>query len=154
VRQAGSGGGAISSIDEILDVIITSAVQGHMLRFDGSDWVNEETPYDIGLFWPGTYSASALMAQVVFDRDVSFPADLASSQGFSGVNATASTVLDIHKNGSPIGTITFTNAGSTAAFALSGGASFAAGDRLSIVNENPADATLADISLMLRGSRT
>jgi len=29
-----------------------------------------------------------------------------------------------------------------------------AGDRLSIVNENPADATLADISLMLKASRT
>jgi hypothetical protein len=90
----------------------------------------------------------------VFDRAVSFPADLAASEGYSGVTATGSTGLDVQKNGVNIGTITFDNAGSTPTFALAGGISFAAGDRLSILNENPADATLADISLTLRGTRT
>jgi len=70
------------------------------------------------------------------------------------VNATGTAVLDIQKNGSPIGTITFTNAGATATFALAGGASFAIGDRLEIINANPADATLADISLALKGIRS
>jgi hypothetical protein len=154
VRTAGGGGGAVNSIDDIVDVVITSAAQGQMIRRDGSNqWVNEDTPYDLGFFLPGVYSAGALMAQVVFDRSVSFPVDLAGSQGFSGVTATGSTILDIQKNGSNIGTITFTNSGNTATFVLAGGASFAAGDRLSILNENPADATLADLSLMLLGKR-
>jgi hypothetical protein len=31
---------------------------------------------------------------------------------------------------------------------------FAAGDRLAIINENPADATLADLSITFLGERT
>jgi hypothetical protein len=92
------------------------------------------------------------MLRLVFNRSVAFPADLAGSAGCAGVNATSTAVLDLQKNGSAIGTITFTNAGAT--FALSGGAAFAAGDRLEIINENPADATLADISLALKGIRS
>jgi hypothetical protein len=53
-----------------------------------------------------------------------------------------------------IGTISFTNAGNTATFSLPGGASFVAGDRLAVINENPADATLADLSLTFNGRRT
>jgi len=106
------------------------------------------------MFLPGVYSAGALMAQILFDRAVSFPVDFAGSAGYSGVTATASTALDVQKNGVNIGTITFDNLGNTATFSLAGGASFVAGDRISILNENPADATLADISLTLRGTRS
>jgi hypothetical protein len=35
-----------------------------------------------------------------------------------------------------------------------GAETFAAGDRLAIINENPADATLADISITFKGTRT
>ena len=153
VRAAG-GGGAVATLGDIGDVDTAGVQQGHMLRRNGSNqWVAEDAPYDLGLFLPGTYSAGALMAQFVFDRAATFPENLANSQGYSGVTATGSTVLDVQKNGSNIGTITFTNAGNTAAFSLAGGISFAAGDRLSIVNEDPADATLADVSLMLAGKR-
>jgi hypothetical protein len=38
---------------------------------------------------------------------------------------------------------------------LGGGAeTFAAGDRLAIINQNPADATLADLSITFLGKRT
>jgi hypothetical protein len=36
---------------------------------------------------------------------------------------------------------------------MSGAVSFAPGDRLGIVNEDPADATLADLSITLKGKR-
>jgi hypothetical protein len=26
-----------------------------MLRFNGSNWVNEDSPYDVGMFIPGTH---------------------------------------------------------------------------------------------------
>ena len=93
------------------------------------------------------------MAQVVFDRAVTFPDGRSGAQGYTGVTATATAVLDVQLNGANIGTITFTSSGSTAAFAMSAAVSFAAGDRLSIVNEDPADATLADVSLTLKGER-
>jgi hypothetical protein len=129
---------------------------GFMLRVNaGATAVAfEAIPFLVSLFMPGTFGNGALMAQLVFDRNVSFPNHLTGSQGYAQTNATSSTVLDIHKNGAPVGTITFTNAGATATFALSGGATFAAGDRLAIYNENPADATLADLSITLRGTRT
>jgi hypothetical protein len=64
------------------------------------------------------------------------------------VSATAETVLDVHRNGSPIGTITFGIGASTGTFATPGGGAetFAAGDRLAIINQDPADATLSDLS--------
>jgi hypothetical protein len=151
VRQAGT---VIAVLGDIADVVFVGLAQGHMLRRNGANqWVNEETPYDLSFFLPGTYSSGALMAQVVLDRAVTFPDGLTDAQGYAGVSASATTVLDLQKNGVNIGTITFTGAGSTAAFAMSGALSFAAGDRLSIVNEDPADATLADVSLTLKGKR-
>jgi hypothetical protein len=41
-------------------------------------------------------------------------------------------------------------------FATAGGGAetFAAGDRLAIINQNPADATLADLSITFLGKRT
>jgi hypothetical protein len=64
-------------------------------------------------------------------------------------------VLDVHRNGSPIGTITFGTGVSAGTFATAGGAeTFAAGDRLAIINEDPADATLADLSITFLGKRT
>jgi hypothetical protein len=154
VRLAGGGPAVIEALGDITDVMLSGLAPGHMLRRNGaSQWVNEESPYDLSFFLPGTYSSGALMAQVVLDRAVTFPDGLTGAQGYAGVNATASTVLDLQKNGANIGTITFTNAGNTAAFAMSGAVSFAAGDRLAIVNEDPADATLADVSITLKGRR-
>jgi hypothetical protein len=149
VRSA--AGGALADLD---DLSIAAPSQGQMLRFDGAVWVNEATPYDLMTFLPGTFDDGALMLRLVFNRSVAFSADLAGSAGYAGVNAASTTVLDLQKNGAPIGTITFTNAGASATFALSGGASFVAGDRLELINANPADATLADLSLALKGIRS
>jgi hypothetical protein len=50
-------------------------------------------------------------------------------------------VLNVQKNDSNIGTVTFAAASSTPVFAPASATSFAAGDRLGVVDENPADAT-------------
>jgi hypothetical protein len=62
----------------------------------------------------------ALMAQVVLTRAVSFADDFAGARAYARVNATAETVLDVYKNGSPIGTITFGIGASAGAFAHGG----------------------------------
>jgi hypothetical protein len=118
------------------------------------DWVNEDSPYDVGMFIPGTHGNGALMAQVVLTRAVSFADDFAGARAYAGVTATAATVLDVHKNSSPIGTITFGIGAGTFATASGGAETFAAGDRLAIINDNPADATLADLSITFLGKRT
>ena len=148
--------GLVATIDDIGDVVISAAASGQMLRFDGSSWINEDSPYDVGMFIPGTQGNGALMAQLVLIRAVSFADEFAGARAYAGVSATAATVLDVHRNGSPIGTITFGTGASTGTFATAGGGAeiFAAGDRLAIINENPADATLADLSITFLGKRT
>jgi hypothetical protein len=108
------------------------------------------------MFIPGKHSNGALLAQVVLTRAVSFADDFAGAWAYAGVSATAATVLDVHRNGSPIGTITFGTGASAGSFATAGSGTetFAAGDRLAIINENPADATLADLSITFLGKRT
>jgi photosystem II stability/assembly factor-like uncharacterized protein len=95
------------------------------------------------MFIPGTHADGALMAQVVYDRAVVYPAGFSGSQAYAQAAATAETVLDVHKNGSNIGTITFAAAGQLGVFALGGETGFIPGDRLAVINENPADATRA-----------
>src|SRR4029453_7497663 len=97
-----------------------------------------------------------LLAQVVLTRAVSFADDFAGARAYAGVTATTVAVLDVHRNGAPIGAITFGIGASTGTFATTGGGAetFAAGDRLAIINENPADATLADLSITFFGKRT
>ena len=72
------------------------------------------------MFIPGTDSNGALMAQVVLTRAVSFTDDFAGARAYAGVSATAATVLNVHRNGSAIGTITFGTGASAGIFATGG----------------------------------
>ena len=92
-----------------------------MLRFNGSSWVNEDSPYDVGMFIPGTHGNGALLAQVVLTRAVSYADEFAGARAYAGVSATAETVLEVHRNGAPVGTITFGIGASAGTFATAGG---------------------------------
>jgi hypothetical protein len=155
VRAAGTGtpdlGGA--SIGDLLDVDISGIASGQQLSWNGSALVPVTEPFDLGLHLPDLSTAGALLAEIVLARPVDFPAAFAGSTGYARIAATAETILDVQKNGSNIGTVTFAAAGFTPVFALASAISFAAGDRLGIVNEDPADATLAGVSLNFAGTR-
>jgi hypothetical protein len=155
IRTAGIGapdlGGA--SIGELLDVDISAIAAGQQLAWNGSTLVPVTEPFDLGLHLPDLSTAGALLAEIVLARPVDFLAGFAGSTGYARIPATAETVLDVQKNGSSIGTVTFAAAISTPVFALPSATSFAAGDRLGIVNEDSADATLAGVSLTFAGTR-
>jgi hypothetical protein len=110
------------------------------------------TNADYAFYFPGAYSAGAIMARIEVGRDFTLPIGLTGSQASAGTAATGSTVLDIYKNGSPIATVTFSAAGTTGSFSMAGAVGFVAGDLLEILNEDPADATLADVSVTLVGT--
>ena len=76
-----------------------------------------------------------------------------ASPATPGIAAAGETTLDVEKNGSNVGTVSFVAASSTPVFPLASPTSFAAGNRLGIVNEDPADATLAGVSLTFAGTR-
>ena len=71
----------------------------------------------------------------------------------ASVAATAQTDFDILKNGVSFGTMRFAAAGSTASFISASGASFAAGDILTVVAPASPDATLANVGFSLAGTR-
>lgn len=111
-------------------------------------------PYDIGFSYPGAPTAALEVLKFVAVRAIDFPDDFAGSRGHVGTNPTATAAFDVKKNGSSIGSISVSTSG-TFTFATTGaGTSLAAGDRISIQAPSPADATMADIGIVLMGTRT
>lgn len=111
-------------------------------------------PFDIGVFFPDIPGDAELMLQYVFTRSVDFLDDFAGSEGAVVVNPTSQATIVIRKNAGNIGTVVISTGG-VVTFTTSGGTiSFAAGDTLELVNQGTADATMADISITLKGTRT
>ena len=111
-------------------------------------------PIDIGTYVSGTPSANEVILRYVFTRAVTFADEFAASQGSAGAAATGSTTFLVRKNGSNVGTIVFAASGTIATFTTTGTTvSFAAGDVLDIVAPASPDATLANISVTLAGTR-
>jgi hypothetical protein len=113
-------------------------------------------PYDVYAMLPGLQtSATQLIYRGKLARAVTFAADFAGSYFTATANATASTVFDVQKNGSSIGSVTIGAGGTTATFTTSGGTSkaFVAGDVLALYGPATADATLADASFSFAGTR-
>lgn len=126
-----------------------------------SSWTDQRTflytlnnqPFDLGVFYPGVPTASAMLVLLPFARAVSFPAGLTASVGKATVAATAQTNFDIQKNGSSVGTMRFAAAATSATFIAASPISFAAGDVIKVVAPLTPDATLADVHFTLAGTR-
>ncbi len=85
---------------------------------------------------------------------LTLPANATDSRCDADVAATAQNTVTIYQNAVSIGTIVISAAGTTGAFTVSSGITFNTGDRLRLVNQATADATLADVrfSLVLTAS--
>lgn len=111
-------------------------------------------PFDVHAFYPGVPAAGAVLLRTPLARAVSFADEFAGSYARASAAATGSSVFDLRKNGVSVGSITFAAAASSGTFATSGAAvAFAAGDILSIHAPATADATLADVGIVLAGTR-
>jgi hypothetical protein len=160
---AGASGGATLTAKGDIGTFDTGNVRlavgtdGQVLTADsaqpkGIKW--SSPPFDVHAFAPGVLTASQKMLRVPVARAVAFPANFAGSYGKASAASTGTAVIDVQKNGVSIGSITFT-ASATATFATSSGAaqSLAAGDVLSFIAPGSADATLADVGIVLSGTR-
>ncbi len=110
-------------------------------------------PYDLLMFFPGIPTASQVMGRIIVPRAITLPAGLTGSYASSISTATASTTLTLAKNGASIGTVNFAAGASTGTFTFASAVSFAAGNLLTLTNQAPADATLANVSLTLAATR-
>jgi len=112
-------------------------------------------PFDITAFYPGVPSASAKVARIPVARAVALPANFAGSYFTASANATATTVFDVQKNGSSIGSVSIAAGGTTATFTTTSGTSktLAAGDVFAVIAPATPDATLADPGFVFAGTR-
>lgn len=110
--------------------------------------------YKVGGYVDGTFLASQVLNPVPVDEAVTFAAAFAGSQATLVVAATASTVFNIQKNGTVIGTITFAAAASVGTFASTGGTAqtLAIGDILKVVAPASPDTTAAGLGYILKGT--
>jgi len=121
--------------------------------FDGSADITQ--PFDVQGFYPGIPTASAKVLRVPIARAVTFAGNFVGSYFSASANATGSTVFDVQKNGSSIGSVTIAAGTTTATFTTTSGTSksFAAGDVLMVVCPGTPDTTLADPGFVFAGTR-
>jgi hypothetical protein len=105
--------------------------------------------YDIATFYPGVPGSSQTLLRWIAPRAVTIPSGGTNSQCSCGTAATANTTLTIKQNGSSVGTILVSAAGTSGAFTVSSVVNLVAGDVLTITGPATADATLADIAVTL-----
>lgn len=80
---------------------------------------------------------------------------MAGSNGKSSVQAAAQSDFDVQKNGGSVGTIRFGATETSPSFIMASETEFdgSSGDYLTIVCPNPADSTLANIGITIKGTK-
>jgi len=123
-------------------------------HFAGSAWSASigASPYDIHVTMNGKPPTGVTLARVIFPRTTIFPSGLSGSYAKSEVAATASTTFTITKNNASVGTFNWAAAATSATFTMASQTTFNAGDVMEVVAP-AADATLADLTVTLVGSR-
>lgn len=164
VRGSATGGGGMTNPMTTTGDMITGGTSGTPQRLGiGSSgqvlgissgapaWVSQ--PYDMAMFAPGVLANSQKLTRVNMARAVTFPSGLTGSYATAGVAATASTTFTITRNGTSIGSINFAASATTGTFTFSSAVTTAAGDIIQVTGPSTADATLADVSITLVGTR-
>lgn len=153
VNTTGFPAGAIALYSITTGTTTVSAYTDYRSYQPAGVAVSGSNLYDVLTFFPGAPTKSQLMARVIVPRAVTFPASLTGSYASSTVAVTASTTVTLARNGTSIGTVNFAASATTGTFTLSSPITTAAGDVLTLTNQATADATLANISVSLVGTR-
>jgi hypothetical protein len=115
--------------------------------------------YDVGFFFPGrpgigVDDGSAMFGHV-FVHPVSAPATLPGSEAFLKTDPASSMSMKIQKNGTDIGTVDFVAGSNTGTFTLAADASFAIGDRLTVLKPTAGvDTDARELSVSFKLVRT
>lgn len=150
----GSGGGGSSTYLGLTDTPSTFTSEGGKApRVNVGETAIEfvDVSFDVGGSFGGVPGVSVVIFQFLFTRAVNFPTNLTLSQGKASVAATAQTDFDLRKNNVSFGTMRFAALGTTSTF-ITSATSFAAGDEITVISPNPADATLANLSFTFAGT--
>lgn len=108
--------------------------------------------FDLALFVQARPTDGELVSRHIFTEFVSFPAGLTDSYSTAVTASTGTAEFSLEKNGSEFGTVTFTSS-ATGVLAAASETVFSPGDLLTVIAPASQDATLADVSLTLTGTR-
>lgn len=148
----------VSLLSSLTDVVgAGDAAEGQLLRYD-ADTETWEPAYEVeehGFHQEAVPTASQVLYRRVVTQPERLLSDFSGSAGWAGVTATATTVLQVFKNATLVGTITFAAGQASPTFSTDTGSgpttvTLAPGDRLSIVAPATPDATLASFAATLK----
>lgn len=140
--------------------VTLQAGQKALVRQDHDDftlillYAGSTVPYDIGVSITGLPDDNVEVMKFVAVRTIDFADDFGGSRGHVGVNPTATSIFSVSKNGSAIGTISISTSGVFTFVTTGAGVNLVAGDRIAIQSPTPQDATLANVAIILFGTRT
>jgi hypothetical protein len=149
----------VSLLSSLTDVVgAADASGGQLLAFDGtaSKWGPIDYGSDHSVFVAGSPTASQKVYRRRFVRAARLFSDFAGSSGGADVAATGSTVFNVYKNATLVGTVTYAAAGTVPTFSTNVGSgsvsvTFAAGDTVTVIAPASPDATLAGLDFTLKG---
>lgn len=142
------------TIAQMHDVDFTTPpAAGDLLKFDGTKWKKFTPLIEIVTYAAGTVASSGVILSRIAAQPFRLPAGMATSKAVASTASTGTAVFNIKKNGTNVGTITFT-ASTNGVFAMASATSFAVGDVLTVVGPASADATLAGITASLLATLT
>lgn len=139
---------------------VVSIVGGTNCSVDSSDAANpivnaddqSATKIDVGTFIQGVFTDSEKLATFLVSTIATLPTALANSKAYAEVVSTAAATIDVQVNGVSKGSIDFATATAVATFTFTSPVVLAVGDRIQLIAQGTADATLADVSITLRGT--
>lgn len=153
--KSATGSGATVAVLPATNALIyqTAGVNFYALLSGSSSGSSSSNVVTPAVFVPGAVPASTEILRWIVTESTSFPDNFANSRGSIAINPTSSMTFDIKRNGTTIGTIAISTGG-VFTFLTSGSSTevFAAGDILTIVSPG-ADATAANLSITLKGTR-
>jgi hypothetical protein len=126
----------------------------------GATGATPSTPVDFAFFIPGVGSAAQVVFQNALTRAITFPQGAALSTAIAGTGATGTSgtapIYTFSKGTGAFATVTFDagiTGGTVGVWVQGATASFSAGDILELAGPTAADATLANIGIVLAGIR-
>jgi len=142
----------VAKISKAAGVVSVDAAEDDAPVVRGGGGGGGNAYYDLQMGFPGAPDAGAI-DMVLVPRAVTID-DADPGEVRVGVNPTDGTaVIDIEVNGSSVGSISITTAGAVT-WSLAADIELSAGDTLALVAPSPADSTLADVLVALRGAAT
>jgi hypothetical protein len=138
------------------NVEITAATNNELLAFNYSSntWVNTPAIYDVGITIGGGTLSNEILLQHVLPVAIQIPIGATGSYAIANTAAASSTVFNMNKNGSSIGSITWAPSATTASFSFASAISFSAADILQIVAPSVPDSALANIGITIAATRS